>query len=70
MPVKSGRPSGVFGAGAVKFGLRSGVRGVFGNGTSTHWVRRIAIAAAIEFIKAKGPSFAVDGPVIRIETDG
>ena len=36
MPVKSGRPSGVFGAGAVKFGLPSGVRGVFGNGTSTH----------------------------------
>src|SRR5207253_7532685 len=49
-PERSGLPSGVLGAGAVRLGLPSGVRSVLGKGTFTHCVKRIAIAAAIAFI--------------------
>src|SRR5882762_8795255 len=50
IPVRSGLPSGVFGTGAVRLGFPSGVRGVFGSGTFTHWRTRIAIAVAVKFI--------------------
>src|SRR5438094_974183 len=50
IPVRSGLPSGVFGTGAVRLGFPSGVRGVFGSGTFTHWRKRIAIAVAVKFI--------------------
>src|SRR5262245_25158132 len=36
MPEKSGRPSVIFGAGAVRFGLPSGRRGIPGVGCFTH----------------------------------
>src|SRR2546428_13560466 len=36
IPVRSGLPSRVLGAGAVRLGLPAAVRGMFGKGTFTH----------------------------------
>src|SRR6185369_12239340 len=43
-PVRSGFPSALFGAGADKLGLPSGVRGVLGNCRFTHCANKIAMA--------------------------
>src|SRR5262249_15811967 len=44
-PDKSGLPSASFGAGADKIGLPSGVRGVFGSVTATHWADTAEVIA-------------------------
>src|SRR5207247_7110648 len=64
IPVRSGLPSAVLGAGAVRFGFPLGRRGVFGSGTFTHcadaapdMTRRIAIAAAFNFMALSARGF-------------
>src|SRR6202161_986034 len=37
IPDRSGLPSAAFGAGAVRFGLPSAVRGIPGDGIFSHW---------------------------------
>src|SRR5438128_10259360 len=44
-PDRSGLPSTAFGAGADKIGLPSGVRGVFGSFTFTHWANAATFIA-------------------------
>src|SRR5688500_6402645 len=46
-PERSGLPSGVRGAGAVKFGLPSAVRGMPGVGCVSHWAASGVLSATV-----------------------
>src|SRR5688572_4717766 len=66
-PVKSGLPSGPRGAGAVRFGVPSGLRGMPGVGRSSHWapagiVPTISMSAATNSLITGPPDFVCASP--------
>src|SRR5437868_14793883 len=50
IPVRSGLPSAIFGAGAVRFGLPSGVRGTFGVLLASHCAETATVNSAANAI--------------------
>ena len=69
IPVRSGLPSVVRGAGAERFGLPSFVRGIPAVGYFTHWACAATAAVIIIAIKALMILFAGKVPVVFLVLD-